>query len=236
MEKGWWFSVVETDINKDGLKDYIIGNVGANSKYKAKPDKPLRVYADDFDLNGTHDVVLSYKYNDTFVPLRGKECSTQQMPFISQKIPSFQQFANSSLEDIYGDKIHNAYQKEVNQFKSLALINTGNGKFKKVELPALAQTMPIIDSDILDFNNDGYEDVIIVGNIYNTEVETPRLDNSFALILQSNQVDGYKVISPEESGLYTEGNVKSVKIINQAGTKAIIGVNNGKALSFKLQK
>jgi hypothetical protein len=235
-EKGWWYTITETDINNDGNKDYLIGNIGQNIKFKVSNEKPLRIYADDFDLNGTHDVVLSSKYNGIFVPVRGKECSTQQMPFIAQKMPSFNQFANSNLEDIYGDKIHTAYQREANQFKSIVLLNEGNGTFKKMELPNMAQTMPILDGDTYDFNNDGFEDIVVVGNIYNTEVETPRLDNAYALVLLSNKKDGYSIIGPEKTGLYINGNAKSVKIIEQSNSGKvfmIIATNNGNTETFE---
>ncbi len=236
-EKGWWFNITETDVNNDGNKDYLIGNVGKNIKFKVSPEKPLRIYADDFDSNGTHDVVLSNKYNGIFVPLRGKECSTQQMPFIAEKVPTFSQFANSSLEDIYGDKINTAYQREANQFKSIVLINDGTGKFKKVELPNMVQTMPILDAAVLDYNTDGYEDLVVVGNIYNTEVETPRLDNPFGLILVSNQKNGYHVVGPDKSGLYIKGDAKSIAITDGSDNSKIIhvGVNNGKIETFKFQ-
>ena len=233
-DKGWWFDVTETDVNNDGFKDYLVGNVGKNIKFKVSPEKPLRVYADDFDSNGINDVVLSYKYNDNFVPARGRECSSQQMPFIAEKIPSFNEFATATLEDVYGEKIHTAYQREVNEFKSIVLLNDGRGNFKKTELPSYAQTMPILDSDTIDYNGDGYEDLIIVGNIYNTEVETPRLDNPYALVLLSNQNDGYAVLGPNETGLYTNGNAKSVKVIpHQNKSIIVIGNNNGKADVFE---
>ncbi|MCK5400315.1 MAG: VCBS repeat-containing protein, partial [Flavobacteriaceae bacterium] len=236
-ENGWWNDVTETDVNNDGLKDYLIGNVGLNIKFKVSNNKPLRVYADDFDSNGTHDVVLSYKYNGVFVPARGKECSTQQMPFIAKKIPTYNEFANSNLVDIYGEAILNAYQREANQFKSILILNEGNGKFRKIELPKMAQSMPILDSDTYDFNKDGYEDIIVVGNIYNTEVETPRLDNAYGLVLLSNKKDGYKIIGPDITGLYTNGNAKSVQLVEQSNTGKvliIIATNNGKAETFEL--
>jgi len=229
-EKGWWFSAIETDLNKDGYNDYIIGNVGENLKFKVSKESPLRVYATDFDDNGTNDIVLSNKYKGTFVPVRGKECSTQQMPFISEKFPTYNEFANSNLEDIYGDKLHTAYEREANQFKSIALINNGTGGFTKIELPNIVQTMPILSMDTLDYNGDGYEDVILSGNIYNTEVETPRLDNPYALILQSNTTTGYTIILPSESGLYTNGDVKSVVTI---GKNVIFGENNSSVEVFK---
>jgi hypothetical protein len=238
-EIGWWYSITETDINNDGKKDYLIGNIGLNIKFKVSNDKPLRIYADDFDLNGTLDVVLSYKYKGNFVPARGKECSTQQMPFISKKIPTYNQFANSTLQDIYGEKIFTAYHREVNQFKSILLLNEGDGKFKKIDLPNMAQTMPILDGDTYDFNKDGFEDIIVVGNIYNTEVETPRLDNPYALVLISNKKDGYTVLGPNKTGLYTKGNTKSIALIKHKALNkvfAVITANNGTTESFELNK
>ena len=233
-EKGWWYTIVETDINKDGYKDYLIGNVGSNIKHKVSNEKTMRIYANDFDNNGSLDVVLSQEYNGIFVPSRGKECSTQQMPFISEKIPTFSEFANASLVDIYGEKIYDAYQREVNQFKSLLLINNTDGTFKKVVLPELAQTMPILDGETIDINEDGYEDLIVVGNIYNTEVETPRLDNNYGLVLMSNKKDNYTVLGPNKTGLYIHGNAKSVALIKDKKTSLLIGLNNGIVQTFEL--
>lgn len=233
-EKGWWYTIVETDINKDGYKDYLIGNVGSNIKHKVSNDKTMRVYANDFDNNGSLDVVLSQEYNGIFVPSRGKECSTQQMPFISEKIPTFSEFANASLVDIYGEKIYDAYQREVNQFKSLLLINNTDGTFKKVVLPKLAQTMPILSGETIDINEDGYEDLIVVGNIYNTEVETPRLDNNYGLVLLSNKKDNYTVLGPNKTGLYIHGNAKSVALIKDKKISLLIGLNNGIVQTFEL--
>ena len=230
---GWWFNIQETDVNNDGLKDYIVGNVGSNIKFKTNSEKPLRIYAGDFDDNGTHDLVLSYEYENKYVPLRGKECSTQQMPFIAEKIPTFTEFANASLQDIYGEKINTSYMREVTDLKSYILINNGDSSFKKIKLPDLAQTIPILSSDVFDYNNDGYEDIIISGNIYNTEVETPRLDNPFALVLLSNKKDGYYCLSPSTTGLYTKGNAKSVKILDNPKV-LLIGNNNESIESFKI--
>jgi len=225
-EKGWWFNVTETDINNDGNKDYLLGNVGKNIKFKVSVEKPLRVYAADFDANGTNDLVLSYKYNDVFVPARGRECSSQQMPFIAEKIPTFNEFANSSLQDIYGEGLNTAYSREANQFYSMLLVNNGDDTFKKVKLPTIAQTMPIMDAAPLDYNNDGFEDLVVVGNIYNTEVETPRLDNPYGLILVSNTKDGYNVVEPKDSGFYLNGNAKSVETITKNNKSYIIVAHN----------
>ncbi len=233
---GLWFNILETDINNDGLKDYLIGNIGENSKYKTSMEKPLKIFGSDFDGNGTHDLVLSYKYEGNYVPLRGKECSTQQMPFISEKIPTFEEFANASIEEIYGDEIVDAYERKVTSFESIILINKGENKFKIEKLPPLAQSIPILASDTYDINEDGYEDVIVGGNIYNTEVETPRLDNQFAIILISDKNKNYIALGPDKSGLYLSGNTKSLKIIDRKNPKLLVANNNSNLEVFELNK
>ena len=214
----------------------MVGNIGENSKYKTSIDKPLKIFGNDFDGNGTHDLVLSYKYEGNYVPLRGKECSTQQMPFISEKIPTFEEFANASIEDIYGDEIIDAYERKVTSFESIVLINRGNKKFDVQTQPPLAQSIPILTSDVYDINNDGYEDIIVAGNIYNTEVETPRLDNQFALVLISDKNRNYNVIGPDKSGLYLSGNTKSIKIIGDESPKLLVANNNSDLEVFELNK
>lgn len=233
--KGWWFTVKETDINNDGLPDYILGNAGLNLKYKASSDKPFKIYANDFDDNGSHDIVLSKKYNGEYVPLRGRECSSQQMPFIKTKYPKFTDFANATLVDVYGEKLKGSYKKEVNSFESILLINKGEGQFVTSTLPIEAQQFPILDIAFFDFNNDGFEDCIIGGNIYETEVETPRLDAISGVILLSNQVDGYVVAEKEKTGIYPNGNLKSFEFLKmETKTLLILGFNNDSIKTYFL--
>jgi hypothetical protein len=236
-EKGWWFSISETDVNKDGLKDYLIGNVGLNTKFKANKATPFKVYANDFDKNGTFDVVLSSKYKDKYVPVRGKECSSQQMPFISKKFPSYDEFAKASLKDIYGEDLKSSVQKEVNQFQSVLLVNQGDGIFDFAPLPKVAQAFPVLSAVFHDVNQDGYEDAIIAGNIYDMEVETPRLDGGSGMVLISNQKDGYEVKTASETGLYIDGDVKSLELISIDGVPHLIaGKNNDLLGVFRVRQ
>ncbi len=204
--KGWWYSITETDINNDNLQDYVIGNLGLNSKYTADQEKPFRVHAHDFDDTGTLDIVLSKKYKDDYVPLRGRECSSDQMPFIKEKFPSYDLFAKASIEEVYTN-LDDAYTKEVNEFRSLLLVNEGSGQFALQYLPIEAQSLPILDGLSVDINKDGYKDVIICGNIYNTEVETPRLDYTQGIILFS---DGNRLTTRTDGLIPLGDNVKSV--------------------------
>lgn len=237
--KGWWFNITETDVNNDGLPDYIVGNLGENSKYKTSSEKPLRIYAADFDENGSHDMMLSYKYKGQYVPLRGLECSSGQVPMLTKKFKSYNAFANASIVDLFGEQqIGSSYQRYVNDFKSILLLNTGEKSFQVMPLPSEAQLFPVLSAISHDVDQDGFLDIILAGAIYNTEVETPRMDAGIGLTLISNGEQGYTPISWEDSGLYLSGNVKSMVMLNTDQEKNIlvVGINNTKLMAFESNK
>jgi len=226
-EKGWWLSIHETDINRDGLPDFIIGNFGENSKYKASSDSPLRIFAHDFDQNGTLDIVLSNKYKGAYVPFRGKECSTQQMPFIEKKFATYESFANASLKDVYGELLEESYNRHVNNFQSLLLINRGAGEFEKKILPRMAQMFPILDVVFQDLNDDQVEDAILIGNIYDTEVETPRLDAGNGLVLFADPVKENYFFNDNiniSTQLYLPGDCKALELLTIMNKKFLLTV------------
>ncbi len=232
-ELGWWFSVTQTDLNQDSYPDYILGNLGTNSKYKATTYAPFKVFASDFDDNGTYDIVLSGQYNGKDVPARGRECSSQQMPFILEKFKTYKDYANASLQDIYGEKLNTAYKKEVNQFNSLALQSDGNGGFTVIELPAMAQKAPIMSVVQGDFNSNGKTELLSLGNIYNTEVETPRLDMGTGTVIELGQ-DGFITWRPNQ-GVVIEGNAKDAILVAHKGlgkTLMFVTRNNSSVLTF----
>lgn len=235
--KGWWFKVKETDVNNDGNKDYLIGNVGRNIKFTASKEKPFKIFANDFDNNGINDVVLSKKYNETYVPVRGRECSSQQMPFIKDKFATYNDFAQASMKDIYGEKLYESYSGEATDFSSILLLNKGNNLFEKIPLPNECQLFPTLAITLFDLNNDGFEDCVISGNIYETEVETPRLDAISGLALISNGKDGYNPATMKKTGLYLKGNVKSTESIKfNDQTLLVAGYNNDNLKIFELTK
>ncbi len=232
--KGWWYSVKASDIDKDGDLDFICGNLGTNNKFKASYKKPFNVYSEDFDENGTCDIVLSKEYDGKQVPMRGRQCSSEQMPFITKKFPSYKEFASASIEDILGeDKIKKSLHLQVKDFESKVLINNGDGTYSANSLPSIAQVAPINGVVVKDVNNDGHLDLITAGNMFDTEVETPRYDAGTGLVMLGDGKGNFDPMKPAESGFFARGNVKDVKLIKQAGNDFMIVVtNNNGALQF----
>jgi len=194
---GWHQTIKPTDIDNDGDVDFIIGNYGANNKFKPSSKKPLHIYADYFDSNSSFDLALSkLSKKGMLLPVRGKECSSQQTPFIKSKIKSFKEFASSSMTDIYGEeKLKNANHYVAHQLNSFILKNVGNYNFEIELLPSYAQMSPTLDIEFEDFNNDGYQDIVGVGNNYEAEVETVRYDASKNYILLNDKKGSYHHVS-----------------------------------------
>ncbi|MFY0627104.1 MAG: VCBS repeat-containing protein [Reichenbachiella sp.] len=228
--KGWWMSLTSSDLDLDGDMDLIAGNIGKNNKYKPTSEKPLHVYYNDFDNNGTGDIVLSKKENKTNYPVRGLECSSEQMPFIKSSFPTFESFATASLEDIYSlEVLKNSLHFETEEFGSCVFLNNGKGEFTKKLLPNESQVSALLALNTLDFNKDAIPDLIGGGNIYSTETETVRYDASSGVILIGNGNGSFDNISIDVSGFDASGNVKDVKVIKlvDGSTGLLIARNRG---------
>ena len=235
-KNGWWKTIKHADLDNDGDIDFIVGNVGKNIKQKATKETPLHIYSNDFDNNGTLDCVLAKPYNGKIVPARGKECSTEQMPFVSEKFKTYADFASASVIDIYGeDKLESGIALQADDFYSYVIWNN-DGNFEMEKLPSLAQSFPINAIEFMDYDGDKFLDIIIAGNDYNTEYETPRLDAGYGLILKNINGKSFESLGCIESGIYSPGDVKTSELINSDnGQILILANNNGPLDIYKLK-
>ena len=227
--EGWWNKLVVDDIDGDGDMDIIAGNLGENYKFKASLQKPFEVYAKDFDNNGTNDIFLA-KYNgDIQVPVRGRECTSQQCPFILTKFPSFLSFAESDLKTILGDEMETALHHKAYLFSSVIFVNE-KGKFRAARLPVEAQFSTVNGIIVNDFDRDGKKDILLAGNKFDVEVETTPADASPGLFLKGLGKSIFRSVGPSESGFFAPYNVKDLASIATASGKVILVTSNNDSL------
>ena len=228
---GWWYSVACSDFDKDGDTDCIIGNLGLNYKYQASIEEPFEVYAKDFDINGSLDIVLGYHEDGSIFPLRGRECSSNQMPFIKKKFPNYNKYGLADMSAVYGkENLEKSLHYSAITFATSFIENLGDMKFNIQQIDALAQFSSVNSILIDDFNEDGNLDAVLSGNLYQAEVETPRNDASYGIFLEGNGKGQFTSRFPNESGLFVKGDVKNSGIINTASKKnkrIVFGKNNG---------
>lgn len=231
---GWWNTIKAVDVDNDGDQDYLVGNLGGNNKFKPTKENPLHIYGYDFDDNGSYDMVLSKTYKGRLVPVRGKECSTQQNTFVSEKMETYKEFANSSLVDIYGDEaLEYAYHKKAYEFNSVLLKNN-NGNFKVEKLPSIAQLGPTMGFEFTDINKDGITDFIGVGAIHETEVETIRYDANIGYVLigeENGELKPYKDLN-----FYNGKNTKGIRKLNINNKEFFFLLNNDENLTIYVNR
>ena len=224
---GWWFSIQKGDLDQDGDDDFILGNLGTNYKYQATKDEPFEVYYNDFDGNGSKDIVLSYYNFGKQYPVRGKSCSTQQVPNLSKKFDSYELFAASGLNEIYEpEKLAGGLHLIASHFESVMIENEGNSSLKIKALPAAAQWAPIMDLAIDDFNEDGHIDIIYGGNLYVSEIETSRADAGIGGLLLGDGQGNFETVPASESGIYVAKDIREIEQVTIAGMEVLVFANN----------
>ena len=223
---GWYYSVATEDMDGDGDQDIVAGNLGLNYKFKASSSEPFEVYSDDFDDNGQLDIVLSYYEHGEIFPVRGKDCSTQQIPSFEQRFETYAEFASLNLKEVYGPSLENAFHLQAHNFASVYVENLGDDKFDVKELPSLAQVSSINAIQIMDLNHDQQKDIIICGNLYQSEIETPRNDAGYGLVLLGDGKGSFTPLSVSESGFFAPNDAKDLGVIRVAGNDVFLIVNN----------
>jgi enediyne biosynthesis protein E4 len=223
---GWWWSIKQGDFDKDGDIDYVVGNNGLNYKYKATPNETFDIYSNDFDNNKQKDIVLSYYNEGKQYPVRGRGCSSQQIPAIKNKYKDYESFSEATLVDVYTEKSLSAsLHYQVKSFASIYLENK-NGKFIIHQLPVEAQLSCINQILVDDYDKDGNLDLLIAGNMYNSEVETPRNDAGNGLFLKGDGKGHFKAITATKSGFFTAGDVKDMGIVKIQHNNYLLVVKN----------
>ena len=225
---GWWNTITATDIDKDGNIDVLAGNLGTNSKHKATNEQPFVIMAKDFDSNGTNDIALGYYNDNQLYPVRGLQCSSEQVPSIKANVSSYAEFGSLTFDQVYSNfDTNNAITHKATYFESALLLNINN-QFTYTALPNTTQVAPTNGILVLDIDNNGTDEIISVGNQYPVEVETGRYDAHTGSVMTND----LKTISLQNSGFFNDKDARDIDQITIKGVKHIMVSNNRNSIAF----
>lgn len=208
---GWWNSVESADVNNDGYIDYVLGNVGLNTKYHASPGHPAKIYFADIEGTGTCEIIEAKFEGDRFYPVRGRSCSSRAMPSLKEKFPTFHAFGSALLTEVYSpEKLEKSLELEANELASGVLVNDGSGRFEFRPFPRSAQTSPIFGISARDFDGDGNVDIVGVQNFAGPQVETGHFDGGIGIMLKGDGLGGFRALTAQESGIVLPGDSRGV--------------------------
>ena len=232
---GWWNTVFVEDFNDDGALDFAAGNLGLNTKHKATKEGPFKIMSKDFDGNGTNDIALGYYKQGNFYPVRGRECTSQQIPDVKENFKSYTEFGNASFEELYSHYDQsNVLKYEATMFET-SLFLQDNLSFTPTAFPIDCQFAPTNDFLSVDTDRDGRGELVSVGNLFPVEVETGRYDAHIGNVVSIGEAGQLKSVPYVKSGFFSDGDARSIQEIVIAGKAYIMVTNNrGKLQIVKL--
>ncbi|RYE32381.1 MAG: RNA-binding protein [Sphingobacteriaceae bacterium] len=232
---GWWNTIVAGDFRHTGRMDYIVGNTGLNTLYKASEQYPVYITAKDFDKNGGYTAIPSLFLPDKNgdkkeFPAPGREDLLKQMISLKKKFTNYKSYANATMDEVLtAEQKKGTLRLKANILESCYLKNNGNGKFTVIPLPKEAQLSAMNGMVADDFDADGNLDVIISGNDYGTEVSIGRYDASNGLFLKGDGKGSFKTLSILQSGIYIPGNGKALVKLQSSSGKYLLAASQNKA-------
>jgi len=231
--QGWWNSISAGDFDNDGDTDYLVGNQGLNTHFKASKEEPVCIYAKDYDKNGRIDPVMCYYNNGENYLAHSRDDLIEQISAMRVRFKTYDYYGKTPFSKSFrADELKDAYVVKSKTFSSSYLENQGDGKFKLKPLPRMAQVSPVFGIQVDDYNNDGNLDALLVGNSYGTHVAYGPYDAGKGIYLQGNGNGDFEVKSNGTNGFLMEGNAKALtKIRLSQHETAYIGSRNDGPLS-----
>ncbi|WP_341226871.1 VCBS repeat-containing protein [uncultured Arcticibacterium sp.] len=239
--KGIWTSINGADFDQDGDIDYVVGNIGENSLMKGTEKEPTMIVAKDFDNNGNYDIIPFVYFNTEsgerkLVPYNGRDDVNKQLNVIRTRFVSYKDFTLANMDNLLtAEEKKDAQVLTLNCSSSIYIENRGNGKFSYKKLPRRAQFSQVNGIQIQDFDQDGYEDIVLSGNNYGNEPIGGRYDASNGLFLKG---DGHGNFEDKmNTGFYVAQNAKASAYMFDASGQMLLlaSQNRGPLKVFKTE-
>jgi len=230
---GWWNSIDAADFDEDGDTDYVLGNLGLNTRYKTSPVEPVGIYVNDLNKDGVPEAMVGYYLQGVNRPAYPRDDLMLQAPQLKKKYGSYQAYAAATIDSLYS--MAGTVVKRAEMLQTCYLENRGAAGWGLRPLPIQAQFAPAYGIAHGDYDGDGHKDLVLVGNTNDPDVLTGRYDASKGLVLSG---DGHGKFTPwplDRSGVVIDGAAKSIVTVKAAdgGTLIVIGQNNDRARVLK---
>jgi hypothetical protein len=234
--QGWWNCLATGDFDADGDVDFIAGNHGLNSRFRASPDRPVTMFVNDFDLNGKVEQIICTYEGEALYPMALKHDLTRAIPSLEKKYPKYEMYKDQQITDIFPpEQLQNSIRLEASLLETSLFINDGAGNFSRRPLPAEVQFSPVFAAEAGDYNGDGNIDILLGGNLYHVKPEVGRYDASYGSFLAGDGKGGFTNVPQKISGFRLDGEIRDIlKLTTSTGEILVISRSNSPVQVFKL--
>ncbi len=233
QSEGWWNRIHAADLDQDGDEDFIIGNQGLNSRFKPTAEKPVTLYVNDFDQNGSVEPVFVIMKNGKEYPVALRQDIIKQMSSLKKKFVYYKDYADKTVNDLFEPKLlERATMLKFYQAQTAVILNNGSNGFQLKPLPVQAQVSPVYSIETMDVNNDQKLDIILGGNFFAIKPELGRYDALHGLVLTSDGKANFTPLNSLQSGVKIEGEVRHIQALNSKGKKVVAFIRNNDTIKF----
>ena len=229
---GWWNTLLVEDMNQDSLPDLVVGNMGLNTPYHASEQEPVHLCYKDFDDNGSVDPIFSYYIQGKLYPAVTRDELMEQISMTRNRFPDYKSYADAQLEDIFTEEERKGAQGlQASELQTRYFTLNASGTFEEQPLPKEVQYSPVFTATALDFNADGYLDLLLGGNIQQARLRFGKSTANHGLLLQGSREGTFAYVPQSRSGLAIEGDVRSAAVV---GNTVLFGINQSAIKAYTL--
>lgn len=234
---GWWQAMATADFNGDGRPDYVVGNVGLNTPYRADPEHPALLFYGEFKEGAGPLIVEAHYEGGKIYPWRSRKDLGAAIRSILQRFPRNDFYARATLGEILGEeKLASAQRFAATELRSGVFLSQPDKSFRFEPLPVIAQISPLQGIVAGDFDRDGKADIYAVQNSHAPTPVVGRFDGGLSQLLRGDGQGQFIPVTPAESGLLVPGDAKALVVLdldNDGWLDFLVSRNNGSTLAFR---